>query len=340
MTAGDLATATPPAVIDRRYSSEKPGLRRTVRNPQMLVCEPGCDAAPGSALKEADLKQIGFVNVFDGIDFFAQDSGDRVDAHGAATESFDDSAQEFPVDVVETVLINVEEPEGVAGNGSRDLAGSLHLRIISSSLQQAIRNARRAAAPRRDFLAAFRRDRRIQNFGGPANDEFQLGLGVEIQPVNHTEAGPQWRRDQAGASGRSDQREAAQIQTVRPGAGPLTDDDVELEVLHRGIEDFLDIGLEPMNLVDEKHIAEFEVCQNRSQITLHLDQRAGGRTESCPHFVGNNGSECCLTQPGRTIQKNVVERLTALARGLDGYVEVVLNRLLANVLRNPPRTKR
>src|SRR6266446_4124441 len=231
----------------------------------MLVCEPGRDAAPGSALKEADLKQIGFVNVFDGIDFFAQDSGDRVDAHGAATESFDDSAQEFPVDVVETVLVNVEESEGVAGNRSRDLAG---------------------------------------------------------------------------ASGRSDQREAAQIQTVRPGAGPLTDDDVELEVLHRGIEDFLDIGLEPMNLVDEKHIAEFEVCQNRSQITLHLDQRAGGRTESCPHFVGNNGSECRLTQPGRTVQKNVVERLTALARGLDGYVEVVLNRLLANVLRNPPRTKR
>jgi len=30
-------------------------------------------------------------------------------AHGAATESFDDSAQEFPVDVVETVLVNVEE---------------------------------------------------------------------------------------------------------------------------------------------------------------------------------------------------------------------------------------
>ena len=36
---------------------------------------------------------------------------------------------------------------------------------------------------------------------------------------------------------------------------PLADDEVELEVLHRRIEDFLDRRIEPVDLVDEQHVA-------------------------------------------------------------------------------------
>src|SRR5262249_50178837 len=103
--------------------------------------------------------------------------------------------------------------------------------------------------------------------------------------MDHTESRPQRRGDQAGARRGSDQREPPQIQAVRSGARPLTDDDVELEVLHRRIEDLFDVGLEAVDFVDEQYVAEFEVRENRCEIAFELDQWPGGRAEARTHFV-------------------------------------------------------
>src|SRR5215468_7182205 len=58
------------------------------------------------------------------------------------------------------------------------------------------------------------------------------------------------------------------------------------------------------------------------------------------HLVGNYRSERCLTEAGRTIQKNMVEGLAALTRGLNRDLQVLFNALLSDVFRKDARAKR
>ncbi len=52
-------------------SLKQAGLGRRVGNPEVLVSELGGDAAAGGAFEKADLEEIGFVDVFDGVNFLA-----------------------------------------------------------------------------------------------------------------------------------------------------------------------------------------------------------------------------------------------------------------------------
>ena len=52
----------------------------------------------------------------------------------------------------------------------------------------------------------------------------------------------------------------------RPRARPLADHDVELEVLHRRIEDLLDRRAHAVHFVDEEHLARLEVGEDRREI--------------------------------------------------------------------------
>src|SRR5207249_5547481 len=98
------------------------------------------------------------------------------------------------------------------------------------------RNAWRAAAAHGNFVATVVIDRGTQDLCGTPNDEFKFFSRVEIEPVNDAETRPQRSGDQSGASRGANQRETAKVQSMCPGAGSLTDDDVEFEVLHCGIE--------------------------------------------------------------------------------------------------------
>src|SRR5215468_5143091 len=65
---------------------EQSALRRPVSNAQVIVRQFSRDTAAGCTLQKSDLKEIRFVNIFDGVDFFAQDSGDCVDTHRSPAE--------------------------------------------------------------------------------------------------------------------------------------------------------------------------------------------------------------------------------------------------------------
>ena len=63
--------------------------------------------------------------------------------------------------------------------------------------------------------------------------------------------------------------------TVR-APGPLADHEVELPVLHRGIQDLLDGRRHPVDLVDEEDVARREVRQERREVARLLEDRARG----------------------------------------------------------------
>ena len=59
--------------------------------------------------------------------------------------------------------------------------------------------------------------------------------------------------------GGTDQREGRKLDAHGTRAWPLADDEIELEILHRRIEDFLDRGREAMDLVNEENVSRLEI---------------------------------------------------------------------------------
>jgi len=97
----------------------------------MLVCQPCRDAATRRALKKANLEQKRLVDVFDRIDFLAEHGRNCADANGASIEPFDNGAQQFPIDFIEAVFVDVEKLQSARRHFCRDSTVALHLSEIA-----------------------------------------------------------------------------------------------------------------------------------------------------------------------------------------------------------------
>ncbi len=64
----------------------------------------------------------------------------------------------------------------------------------------------------------------------------------------------------------------SQLHRARGRSG--ADDEVELPVLHRGVEDLLDGGGNAVDLVDEEDVARAEVRQDRGEVPRLLEDGA------------------------------------------------------------------
>ena len=93
-------------------------------------------------------------------------------------------------------------------------------------------------------------------------------------------------------------------------------------VLHRRIENFLDRRIEPVDLVDEEHVAILEIGEERGEVAGLGDHRAGGRAEIDAELARHDLRERGLAQPGRPGEQHMVERLAPRARRLDEHLEI------------------
>ena len=89
-------------------------------------------------------------------------------------------------------------------------------------------------------------------------------------------------------------------------AWPLPYDDIDLEVLHGGIEDLLDRPVEAVDLIDEEHVPVLEMSEDGRHVTLELQCGSRGGDDAHPHFRGDDIRKGGLAQPGRAGQKYVV----------------------------------
>src|SRR5262245_41897013 len=77
--------------------------------PEVAIRARRRDATAGRAIQEANLDQKRLVNVFDGVFFFADGGGDRVETDRPPAELVDDSTEQFAVDLIEAVLVDLEQ---------------------------------------------------------------------------------------------------------------------------------------------------------------------------------------------------------------------------------------
>ena len=73
-----------------------------------------------------------------------------------------------------------------------------------------------------------------------------------------------------------------------------------------------------------------KVGEDRGQVALDLQRRAGCLLEGDSQFVGDDVGQRRLAKARRTVEQHMVERFAARFGGLDGDVEIVFDLCLAD----------
>ena len=114
-----------------------------------------------------------------------------------------------------------------------------------------------------------------------------------------------------------------QIDADRARAGPLADDQIELKILHRRVEDLLDRGSQAVDFVDEQDVVRLQIGQKRGEIAGALDHRPRGGAEPDPELARDDLRQGGLAEPGRAEKQHMVERLAPALRRRDEDAQIV-----------------
>ena len=93
------------------------------------------------------------------------------------------------------------------------------------------------------------------------------------------------KRERSGADSNparvvaADEGERRDVDGVGPRRGPLADDDVELVVFHRRVEQLFQRRLQAVHFVDEQHLLVANVGEDGGQVALDLQRWPGGLLE-------------------------------------------------------------
>ena len=131
---------------------------------------------------------------------------------------------------------------------------------------------------------------------GAAHDRLELGVAVELEARHDPEAVAQRPGDEAGPGRRADEGEPRQVEADRTRRRAPAEDDVELEVLHRRVEQLLDRPAHPVDLVDEEHVAGLKVGQDRRHVAAAHERRPGGDPEAGAHLAGHDARQRRLSE--------------------------------------------
>ena len=95
-----------------------------------------------------------------------------------------------------------------------------------------------------------------------------------------------------------------------------------------------------MDLVDEEHVALFEIGEECCEIAGLGDDRARGGAKADAELPGHDLRQRGLAEAGGTDEQHVIQRLAALARRLDEDREVLARLLLADEVGQRLRAQR
>src|SRR5262245_22278396 len=291
------------------------------------------------AVHEPLLDEVGLDDLLDGVARLRQRRRDGFDADRTAAEIDGDGAEISVVHGIKTAAVDLELEQGAVGKIAIDQSRPGDGSEIAQSAHQAAGNARRAARAPRHLAGPVLAHFNAEHPAAAAHDREQLVIAVDFEPDLNAEAVAQRRGEETGAGGGADQGETGKLDADRPGGRAFADDQVELEVLHCRVEDLLDRGIEPMDLVDEEDVAFLEIGEERREIAGAGDHRAGGGAEIHPKLARHDLRERRLAEPRRAGEENVVEGLAAGAGGGDEDLEIGTRLGLADKVGEALRTQ-
>ncbi len=276
-------------------------------------------AAARGALDEPALDEEGLVNVLNGARFLGAGHGDGLHPHGPAAELVDDEREDLAVHLVQAVRVHVQLVQGVLGQLLVHRGLALHQRVVADAPEQPPGDARGPARPAPDGPGPLLGDLHAQDVCRAQDDAREFLGRVEIQAEHAAEAVAQGRGQKPHARGGADQGEGLQVDFDRARARPLADDQVDLVVLHGGVQNLLDAGGHAVDLVDEQDIVARKIGQDGRQVAHALQHRAGGRDHAHAELRGHDLGQGGLAQAGAAGKQRVVQGLAAFPRRLDEH---------------------
>src|SRR5256886_13732534 len=102
-------------------------------------------------------------------------------------------------------------------------------------------------------------------------------MRIKVQMKVDSKPSAQRRSDQSSPSGRTNQREFRQLQFDRAGPGSLTNQKIETEIFHRRIKLFFEGRQQPMDFINEKHVALLKIREQRRDVSSLFNGGAGSR---------------------------------------------------------------
>ena len=183
-------------------------------------------------------------------------------------------------------------------------------------------------------------DRQPKDARGARDDALDVLDRVELEPLHDAEPVAQRRSQKPGTRRRADQRERRQVELDRARGRALADHDVELKVLHRRIEDFLDDRAQTMDLIDEQHVARLQIGQQCREIAGALQHGTGGLPQIDAQLVRDDVRQRRLAEARRPENQHVIQRFAAVARRSDEDLHLRLDGALPDVVGQHPRPDR
>src|SRR5580704_16792832 len=237
------------------------------------------EAPARRALHEAKLDEIGLDDVLDRIARLGERGGDGLDSDRAATELDGDHVEITSIHLVEPNDVDVEQLERAVGERARHAVCAFDHGEVAHAPEQAPSDAGRAARAPGDLVRAVIGKREADHAGAARDNALQLLCGVKIEPDRNAETIAQERGEKPGAGRRAYQGEPGEVDLHRARRRPGADDEVELEIFHRRIENLFDRWIETVTLVDEQHIPRLEIGELPGEVARLTDDGAGGRME-------------------------------------------------------------
>ena len=117
----------------------------------------------------------------------------------------------------------------------------------------------------------------------------------------------------------------------------FVDHDVDAIVLHGRVEILLHHRTQTMYLIDEKDIIGLKRCEQSCQVTWFVKNRARGHFETHAQFVGDDVTECRLTESRRAKKQHMVKALVPKLGGFDEDLEVGRHFALSRKIRKTQR---
>jgi hypothetical protein len=196
------------------------------------------------------------------------------------------------------------------------------VRKIAHPAEEPVGDPRRTAGAASDFGCRFLGNLDFEDPGRAIDNYSQVVARVELETVDNAETITQGRGQETGSSRRTDERKTGQCQTHAPSCGTLPNNQIELEVLHRRVQDFFDRSGQSVDLIDEKNISSLKVGQHRREIARTFEDWSRGDVDLGTHLVADDVGEGGLSKTRGAEEESVIQCLATISSCTDEHPEI------------------
>ena len=227
------------------------------------------------------------------------------------------------IHLIEPGFINIESEQAVIGQFARNGIHFSDISEIAEAQQKPICNARCTSGASRDFVHGVFVNGDLKQMSGMTDDQSELVFFVIIESGDMAKPVSQRACKEAASRRGANERKSFEWHFDTSSLRPSTDEKIEREIFHGGVEIFFDDGIESMNFVDEEDIAFIERGQDTGEVAFFLNSRSAGLHDIDAQFVSADACERCFTEARRSTEQKMAERLLPHACSLDKDANII-----------------